>query len=76
LIDCLLYLYENNNSRNGSSATVGSALKSCSLKNIIGSNYSVIIAIIIGGIIYLSAMMISGGIEKGEVKSLIKRKRS
>jgi hypothetical protein len=41
-------------------------------KDIIGSNLSVIVSIIVGGVIYLAAMLICGGIEKDEVMGLLK----
>lgn len=45
-------------------------------KDIIGSNLSVIVSIAAGGIVYLAAMLICGGIEKDEIAGLVKRKRA
>jgi stage V sporulation protein B len=46
------------------------------LKNIIGSNFAVIIAIAAGVATYLLSLIICGGIDKDEIKSFIKRKRA
>jgi len=46
------------------------------LNNLIGSNFAVIIAIGFGGITYLAAMIICGGVEKEEITRLIRRKRA
>lgn len=45
-------------------------------KDIIGSNLSAIVSIAAGGIVYLAAMLVCGGIEKDEIIGLVKIKRA